>query len=57
MKTTFHKKTIPKIWAVAILRDDYKYTFERIGLQMQMSGGRCCALYQKFNEIKKHKIL
>jgi hypothetical protein len=42
-----------KMWAVAILRDDFKYTFKEIGIRMELSQSTCQYLYEQFNLRKK----
>lgn len=57
MKTSFNKNTVAKIWAVAVLREDFQKTYRDIGLRMSLSEGTVRYLYSKFNEVKKTKFI
>lgn len=39
------------IWAIAVLRDDFKYTWDYIGKKLSMNPRRAAYLYDK---VKKH---
>ena len=57
MRHTYYSKTIPKVWAIAILRDDMNKTWEDIAERMDLSPTHCRMLYREFDLIKDKKIL
>ena len=42
-----------KMWAVAILRDDFNNTFKEIGHRMDLTQSTCRYLYKQFNKRRK----
>ena len=57
MRHTYYSKTIPRVWAIAILRDDMNKTWEDIAERMGLSPTHCRMLYREFDLIEDKKIL
>lgn len=57
MKHTYYKKTIPLIWAVAVLRDDFRMTYADIGQRLGKTASTVRHLYLEFDNIKNKKLL
>jgi predicted transcriptional regulator len=51
-KKTYYKNTVPMIWAVAVLRDDFNMTWQAIGDRLGRSPSTARALYLEFDNVK-----
>lgn len=55
-KKTYYKNTVPMIWAVAVLRDDFNMTWQAIGDRLGKSPSTARALYLEFDNVKNKKL-
>ena len=56
-KKTYYSKTVPLIWAVAVLRDDFRMTYADIGKRLGKTASTVRHLYLEFDNIKNKKLL
>ena len=55
-KKTYYSKTVPLIWAVAVLRDDFCMTYADIGKRLGKTASTVRHLYLEFDNIKNKKL-